>query len=273
MTKIRKEQLTDSLPKDLNLTGQTQGSVTYFDGSNWVVLNPSTDGYVLTTHDVSENPTWKALTTISLTSVIPVAIDKSTALVGTSLFAAKADHKHDVSTASATSIGTTNAEGSATSLARSDHTHAVTGLSITSQAQGDVLFYNGSNWGRLAASSDGYILSTHSVSQNPTWVNPNPDIITDGYTARTLSLTDQSNIIRFTSSLSISVTIPTNASVAFKIGSSVIMRQAGTGQITLVPIAGVTLNTSSSLISARQHATIAITKVNTNEWDVTGERV
>lgn len=43
----------------LTIASQEQGSVLYFNGSNWVELPPSDDGYVLTTHDISADPTWE----------------------------------------------------------------------------------------------------------------------------------------------------------------------------------------------------------------------
>jgi hypothetical protein len=74
-----------------------------------------------------------------------------------------------VTTAAAVAVGTANAEGSALSLARSDHTHQVTGLTITNQAQGDILYYSGSAWTRLAAGTSGQYLKTQGVGANPTW--------------------------------------------------------------------------------------------------------
>jgi len=44
---------------DLSINGQEQGSIIYFDGSNWVNLPPSDDGYILTTHGSGDNPTWE----------------------------------------------------------------------------------------------------------------------------------------------------------------------------------------------------------------------
>lgn len=177
MTKIRNEQFVNPLPKDLSLTSQIKGSVLYFDGTNWVVLNPSTDGYVLTTHAAGNNPSWTAVSGggsggVSLTSTPPNNTDKSAAQVGTSIFAARGDHKHDLNTGVAVSVGTVNAEGTATTLARSDHTHIVSGLNIASQVQGDILYFDGTNWVRLPASTDGNVLTTHSIGQNPTWTVP-----------------------------------------------------------------------------------------------------
>jgi len=44
------------------------------------------------------------------------------------------------------------------------------GNSFPSGTQGDVLYYNGSNWVVLAAGTSGYVLSTNGAGANPTWV-------------------------------------------------------------------------------------------------------
>jgi len=55
----------------------------------------------------------------------PADVTKAAASAGAATTVARADHKHDVSTASAIELtDSTNSEGTATSLARSDHTHA-----------------------------------------------------------------------------------------------------------------------------------------------------
>ena len=63
-----------------------------------------------------------------LTSTAPADVTKAAAVVGVSTETARADHKHDITTAAAGTIavGDAAAEGAATSLARSDHTHALT---------------------------------------------------------------------------------------------------------------------------------------------------
>lgn len=42
-------------------------------------------------------------------------------------------------------------------------------LNITSQAQGDILYFNGTNWVRLAAGTNGYFLKTNGTGANPAW--------------------------------------------------------------------------------------------------------
>src|SRR6266581_2095102 len=169
MTKIRKEQFVDPLPKDLSITAQSQGTVLYFDGTNWVTLQPNNDGYVLTTHNVNNNPTWSPGGQSILSNSNPANIDNNAAFAGVGTLASRFDHKHNINVASAVSVGTTNAQGSATTLALSDHTHAVVDLNITGQTTGDILYFNGSNWVKLSAGQDGYFLTTHTNSSAPNW--------------------------------------------------------------------------------------------------------
>lgn len=69
----------------------------------------------------------------SLTDTAPVDVTKSAATVGVATDAARADHKHNISTAvaSSLSVGGASSEGSATSLCRSDHTHALPAFGTT----------------------------------------------------------------------------------------------------------------------------------------------
>ena len=65
---------------------------------------------------------------VALASTAPADVTKAAAAVGTGTTSARADHKHDVSTAAPSTTlsgATTNTEGTATSLSRSDHVHAV----------------------------------------------------------------------------------------------------------------------------------------------------
>lgn len=42
-------------------------------------------------------------------------------------------------------------------------------IALGSDAQGDVMYYNGTNYVRLAAGTDGYFLKTQGASANPVW--------------------------------------------------------------------------------------------------------
>lgn len=47
---------------------------------------------------------------------------------------------------------------------------AATALSITSQAQGDILYFNGTAWVRLAPGTSGQVLQTNGAGANPMWI-------------------------------------------------------------------------------------------------------
>lgn len=101
-------------------------------------------------------------------NVAPANVTNSAAVTGTSVALARADHKHDVDSATGVTIGATNAEGSSTSLALADHTHQVSNLNFTSEAIGTILYFNGSVWVILANGTDDQILTAHTAGA-PTW--------------------------------------------------------------------------------------------------------
>lgn len=78
------------------------------------------------------------------------------------------------------------AVGGANTVLRSDGTDPawgkVTGahIALGSDAQGDVMYYNGSAWARLAAGTSGYVLKTQGAGANPIW-----DAAAGGLTAGT----------------------------------------------------------------------------------------
>jgi hypothetical protein len=44
-----------------------------------------------------------------------------------------------------------------------------TDIAVGSDAQGDILYYDGTNWARLAAGTSGYVLHTNGAGVNPSW--------------------------------------------------------------------------------------------------------
>ena len=59
----------------------------------------------------------------SVTNTAPVNVDVAAAVVGTSAEAARQDHKHSVSVAAPSDIGTANSAGASNNLVRADHVH------------------------------------------------------------------------------------------------------------------------------------------------------
>lgn len=88
--------------------------------------------------------------------------------------------------------------------------------------------------------------------------------------AYTLALTDSGNIVENTGTGILTITVPTDASVAFPVGSVVELSNHSTGSITLVGASGVTLNSPSGLRMLSQYASAAIRKRSATEWIVSG---
>jgi hypothetical protein len=89
-------------------------------------------------------------------------------------------------------------------------------------------------------------------------------------TTYTLALSDAQKLVTLTNASAISLTVPTNSSVAFTIGDQVNLLQLGAGQVT-VSGAGVTLRSEGSKLKLKaQYAIATLIKVGTDEWVVVG---
>jgi hypothetical protein len=89
-------------------------------------------------------------------------------------------------------------------------------------------------------------------------------------TTYTLVLTDAHKLVTLSNASAISLTVPTNASVAFDIGDQVNLLQLGAGQVT-VSGAGVTLRSQGSKLKLNgQYSTATLVKIGTDEWVLLG---
>ena len=87
----------------------------------------------------------------------------------------------------------------------------------------------------------------------------------------TLVLADAGRVIEFNSASNLTLTIPTNASVAFSNGTMVTITRRGAGEVTVAGASGVTLRSSDSRTKiSKQYAAGALIKLDTNEWLLIG---
>ncbi len=88
----------------------------------------------------------------------------------------------------------------------------------------------------------------------------------------TLQLGDEKAVcIRQNSAAPAAITIPTNASQAFPIGSNMLVGWYGTGQVQIIPENGtVTIRTPSTNFIAQRYGKIALLKEDTNTWSLEG---
>ena len=78
-------------------------------------------------------------------------------------------------------------------------------------------------------------------------------------------------MVIFSASSAVTLTIPTNASVAFPVGTEIEVVQKGSGTVTVAGASGVTIDSLDSMTSlAGQYAVAGLKKINTNEWILAG---
>ena len=87
----------------------------------------------------------------------------------------------------------------------------------------------------------------------------------------TLALSDAGGCVEMNVAGANNLTIPTNASVAFPIGTIIMLRQEGAGATTIVAAGGVTLHSPRTLVFAAQYATASLHKRATNDWRADGD--
>jgi hypothetical protein len=90
-------------------------------------------------------------------------------------------------------------------------------------------------------------------------------------TTYTLALTDNGKIVTLSNASAITLTVPTNASVAFPIGTQIFLTQLGAGQVTVSSSA--TLRATPGAKLRTQYAAAALIKLDTDTWVLSGDIV
>ena len=92
---------------------------------------------------------------------------------------------------------------------------------------------------------------------------------TDSYTLS--SLGERDSLIEINKATATTLTIPTNATVAWPIGTSIDILQTGAGQVTIAGAAGVTVNATPGLKLRTQWSSATLMKRATDTWVVVGD--
>jgi len=86
-------------------------------------------------------------------------------------------------------------------------------------------------------------------------------------TSYTLQLSDDGKLVQMNNSSANTVTIPANSSVAFPIGTKIMVQKYGTGNTTIQGASGVTIRDPNNLATiTTQYDTRVLLKIGTNEW-------
>ena len=92
---------------------------------------------------------------------------------------------------------------------------------------------------------------------------------TDSYTLS--ALTERDSLIEVAKATATTITIPTNAAVAYPVGTSIDILQTAAGQVTIAGDTGVTVNSTPGLKLRTQWSTATLFKRATNTWVVYGD--
>jgi len=89
--------------------------------------------------------------------------------------------------------------------------------------------------------------------------------------AYTTVLTDRDKLVEVSSATGVTLTIPTNSSVAYPVGTSIDILQTGAGQVTIAGAGGVTVNATPGLKLRTQWSSATLFKRAENTWVVYGD--
>ena len=89
-------------------------------------------------------------------------------------------------------------------------------------------------------------------------------------TTYTLVLSDANKLVTLNNASPITLTIPTNASVAFTAGQIIDISQIGAGRVTVAGAGGVTVNSSTGLITSVQYSSATLIFLGSNTWLLVG---
>lgn len=160
-------------------------------------------------------------------------------------------------------------------------------VASTLTTKGDILATDGSALNRLAIGTNDYaLLADSSATNGVAWKQIPAAGLADRSvgstkltgltlnaqtgTSYTLVLTDAHDLVTLSNASAITLTIPTDSSVAFTIGDQVNIVQLGAGQVT-VGGAGVTIRSQGSKLKLNGiYSAATLIKINTNEWVLVG---
>lgn len=88
---------------------------------------------------------------------------------------------------------------------------------------------------------------------------------------KTIALSDKNKLFRCSHTSDQTLTIPTNTTVAFPIGTMITFLLTGTNKVIFSGVSGVTLTSMDNLVElATQYAMVSIIKTDTNTWQLVG---
>jgi hypothetical protein len=211
------------------------------------------------------------------------------AMVGLGNVDNTSDADKPVSTAQATAIATAKSEAIADATAQVNAVVASAPAALDTLEELAAALGDDANFAATVTNS----LATKAPIENPTFtgtvtVSASGVVFTDGTQTKqgvpsittispktdsyTLSsLTERDTIVEVGKATAATLTIPTNASVAYPVGTTIDIIQTGAGQVTIAGAGGVTVNGTPGLKLRTQWSSATLLKRAENTWLVYGD--
>jgi len=99
----------------------------------------------------------------------------------------------------------------------------------------------------------------------------NYTVNTQSGTSYTLVASDLGKLVRFTNAGSVTLTVPTDASVTYSVGDTIVLMLDSTGTLTVAGAVGVTINSEGGILTLNSRYSMAnLVKMAANSWVLTG---
>jgi hypothetical protein len=121
--------------------------------------------------------------------------------------------------------------------------------------------------GNVVGTSDTQTLTNKTITDPSNTIVSHIAINTQTGTSYTLALSDDGKLVQMNNSSANTVTIPANSSVAFPVGTKIIIQKYGAGDTTISGASGVTVRDPNSLATiSTQYDCRVILQTSVNEW-------
>jgi hypothetical protein len=231
---------------DVVITSATTGQVLKFDGTNWI------NG----TDETGAGGSGNSFTTIVPSSGNNVVADSSTdtlTLTGGTGISVTGDATTDTITIAVSGSYIT---GSSPTIS----TPTLTLSTTTSTTDGRIAW---------DATNDKLIVGDGTTARE----FASSTLVQNAQTGTTYTpvLADKDKLVELSNASAITLTVPTNTSVTYPVGTQINLLQTGAGQVTVVGDAGVTVNATPGLKLRAQWSSATLIKRATNTWVLIGD--
>jgi len=156
------------------------------------------------------------------------------------------------------------------------------------QSTGQPLYLTGGNGsvtisGSMTFSSGTLTIPTSSTATTPTLTDNSTLVATTEFVQKaalgvsnktanyTLVLTDAGSLIEFNSASNLTLTIPANATVAFPIGSQIVVARLGSGKVDIAITSDTLYSVSSNKYISNQYGAVTLVKRTSTTWYLFGD--